>query len=340
MKTIYIGRNAGNDIVLNDPSISGRHAEITIGDDGQIVLTDYSTNGTYVNGMQIHHSSQLVNYGDAVLFPGGVQLDWNQVMGNQGGYNPAQNQYTMAGGAAAYGNPVGGSSPMPNTTGSGHNHYEVPNNGGYGGASLEFGLTFSEGFSTGLRNALSLLGALILYVLTIWIPYLNIGTTIAMASLPARWAEDKTFNPLEIFASRYRRVMWNYMLASVLTFFIYLMAFAFMFFPLYVAVIALSLTTLFVIEHDMTPIDAIQASNHATYGNKWKIFGLYILFGLGAGVVFALISVLLGLLVAESGSGAVAVLMAILIYGLMILMMSIAIGISGSIWRQLKDSVQ
>lgn len=333
MKTIYIGRNAGNDIVLNEPSISGRHAEITIGDDGQIVLTDYSTNGTYVNGMQIHHSSQLVNYGDSVVFPGGVQLDWNQVAGNQGGYSPAQNQYTMAS-TPAYGAPAGGHSPIPNTTGSGNSHYEVP----AGGAKLEFGLTFSEGFTTGLRNALSLLGTLILYVLTIWIPYINIGTTIAMASLPARWAEDKTFNPLEIFASRYRRVMWNYMLASVLTFFIYLMAFAFMFFPLYVAVIALSLVSLYVIEKDMTPIDAIQASNNATYGNKWLIFGIYIVFGLGAGLVFGLLSALVGLLIVESGSGAVGVLMAILLYALVILMMSIWIGVSGSIWRQLKEN--
>lgn len=336
MKTIYIGRNAGNDIMLNDPSVSGRHAEITIGDDGQIVLTDYSTNGTFVNGMQIHHSSQLVNYGDSVVFPGGVQLDWNQVAGNQGGYNPAQNQYTMAG-AAAYGNPVGGGSPDPSTTGSGHSHYEVPNNGGYGAVKLNFGLTFSEGFSSGLRNALSLLGAVILYLLTIWIPYINIGTTIAMASLPARWAEDRTFNPLEIFASRYRRVMWNYLLASMLTFLICLMAFAFMFFPLLVAVIAMSLVSLYVIEKDMTPIDAIQASNKATYGNKWMIFGIRFLYGLGAQLVFLLISVLLGLLLADTGSGAVIMLVSILLYGLIVLMASVMIGINGSIWRQLNN---
>lgn len=340
MKTIYIGRNAGNDIQLNDPSISGRHAEITVGDDGQIVLTDYSTNGTYVNGMLVHHSSQLVNYGDAVVFPGGTQLDWNQVMGNQGGYNPAQNQYTMAS-TPAYGASVSGNSPIPNTTGSGNSHYDVPNKGGYGGAQLSFGLTFSEGFSSGLRNALSLFGTIILYVLTCWIPYINIGTTIALASLPARWAEDKTFNPLEIFDSRYRRVMWNWMLLSIFLFGIYLVSVVFLFYPVIVASIALSLSVLYVIEKDKTPIDAIQASNQATYGNKWMIFGINILYSLCASFVGWLLMLLCGLLVgASEGNGAVIFLAVLIVFAVLTLIGSISIGMSGSIWKQLNGSVE
>ena len=79
MRTIRIGRNANNDIVYSDPSVSGNHADLTISDDGQLILTDHSTNGTFVNGQPLRQSSQPVSFGDSVVFPGGFQLDWNQV---------------------------------------------------------------------------------------------------------------------------------------------------------------------------------------------------------------------------------------------------------------------
>lgn len=34
----------------------------------------------------------------------------------------------------------------------------------------------SEGIGLGIKNAISMLGATILWLLTIWIPYLNVGT--------------------------------------------------------------------------------------------------------------------------------------------------------------------
>lgn len=42
----------------------------------------------------------------------------------------------------------------------------------------------SEGIGLGLKNAPSLLGAVILWLLTIWIPYINVGTTIAIQTIP------------------------------------------------------------------------------------------------------------------------------------------------------------
>ena len=43
--------------------------------------------------------------------------------------------------------------------------------------------TIKDGLAIALVNYLSLVVAAALYVITIWIPYLNVGTTIAMASL-------------------------------------------------------------------------------------------------------------------------------------------------------------
>ena len=52
-----IGRDAGADLVVDDPGVSRRHAEIRISHDGprqQVMIRDMgSTNGSYVNGDQV-----------------------------------------------------------------------------------------------------------------------------------------------------------------------------------------------------------------------------------------------------------------------------------------------
>lgn len=54
MKTINIGRNSSNDIIINDSYISGKHAIITQISEEQFKITDNnSTNGTFVNNQKI-----------------------------------------------------------------------------------------------------------------------------------------------------------------------------------------------------------------------------------------------------------------------------------------------
>lgn len=63
---ISIGRAAENAIVLADPSVSGRHAQLQLaGDDYQLVDLE-STNGTRVNGETIR--SVLLHPGDRIRF--------------------------------------------------------------------------------------------------------------------------------------------------------------------------------------------------------------------------------------------------------------------------------
>ena len=59
--------------------------------------------------------------------------------------------------------------------------------------------TIKDGIAIALVNFLSLILTTVLYILTIWIPYLNVGTTIAMCSLPAEMAKGGAINPLFIF---------------------------------------------------------------------------------------------------------------------------------------------
>ncbi len=63
-----VGRTSDNDIVLDDSSVSSRHARITRGEDGAVVLEDLgSTNGTMVNGDRVVDPVRL-RRGDRISF--------------------------------------------------------------------------------------------------------------------------------------------------------------------------------------------------------------------------------------------------------------------------------
>jgi pSer/pThr/pTyr-binding forkhead associated (FHA) protein/V8-like Glu-specific endopeptidase len=78
---ISIGRNPDNKIVINHPSVSAYHAEIRIGDEGSVFITDKnSTNGTILKGRKIPKDVEVsVTRGDRINFGGAVDLDWKQV---------------------------------------------------------------------------------------------------------------------------------------------------------------------------------------------------------------------------------------------------------------------
>ena len=72
-----IGRN-GN-IVVGSPQVSHKHAKLTRNDDGSFVLEDLSsTNGTYVNGIQIVRKTITIH--DKVQLAGIVDIDLTPYM--------------------------------------------------------------------------------------------------------------------------------------------------------------------------------------------------------------------------------------------------------------------
>ena len=81
MQLISIGKSSGNRIVINDPRISSYHAEILLGDDGSIFITEKkSTNGTTVRGQKIQPETEIsVNRGDKITFAGVADLDWSKI---------------------------------------------------------------------------------------------------------------------------------------------------------------------------------------------------------------------------------------------------------------------
>ncbi len=80
MRLLKIGRDPGCDIVLHSDKASALHAEITILNNGDILLEDKnSRNGTFVMNRPIKPGTQVsIKRGDAIRF-GDVELMWDQV---------------------------------------------------------------------------------------------------------------------------------------------------------------------------------------------------------------------------------------------------------------------
>ncbi len=62
---ITLGRSRDNTVVLNEPSVSRRHAKLMPGDGGWLLVDLGSANGTFVNKKRI--TEQLLSHGDVVL---------------------------------------------------------------------------------------------------------------------------------------------------------------------------------------------------------------------------------------------------------------------------------
>ena len=90
MQTFRIGRGQQNNIVINDPTVSETHCQITLDDSGRYYISDLgSTNGTYVNGSPVQGSAWL-NPNDTVHI-GNTILPWMDYF-----TTPAQPAYPQA----------------------------------------------------------------------------------------------------------------------------------------------------------------------------------------------------------------------------------------------------
>jgi pSer/pThr/pTyr-binding forkhead associated (FHA) protein len=63
-EVVRVGRSPANDIVLDDSSVSRRHALLTVRGEATVILDDRSLNGIQVNGTRV--SEAALKDGDAV----------------------------------------------------------------------------------------------------------------------------------------------------------------------------------------------------------------------------------------------------------------------------------
>lgn len=134
--------------------------------------------------------------------------------------------------------------------------------------------TIKDGVAIALVNFVSLILTTLLFIVTVWIPYLNVGTTIAMESLPAELAKGKVINPLFIFDSKYRKNMGEFFILMALMTGAISVGLGFGFIPGIVIAIAWDFAIVLFVDKDMSALDALRESNRLTYGHKARIFGI------------------------------------------------------------------
>lgn len=132
----------------------------------------------------------------------------------------------------------------------------------------------SEGATIALKNVASIAGAVVLWLITLWIPYINVGTTIALQTMPIELGKGKIISPLYIFEEKYRKYMGEYFTLTGLISLSLIPAFLFMVVPGIIIAIGWSLAYYILVDKGVAPGEALVRSNNATSGYKWVIFGI------------------------------------------------------------------
>ena len=151
-----------------------------------------------------------------------------------------------------------------------------------------------EGASLGLRNSLSIIGAYLLYILTIWVPYINVGTTIAIVSLPVSISKGRVISPLEIFYSKYRKNMGTFFLLLFFMFFGYIFSILFLVIPFIILSLSWSQAIFLLVDKGINPMQALNESNKITYNYKIKIFLIQLILSIAYFLIYFTINLVFG----------------------------------------------
>ncbi|MBN2534435.1 MAG: hypothetical protein JXB88_16235 [Spirochaetales bacterium] len=156
---------------------------------------------------------------------------------------------------------------------------------------LTVGSIVKGAFEKGTKNLVPILINYLLWLLTLWIPYINIGTTICILTLAAKVSKDEPISNTEIFNPVYRKRMGEFFLAGSFIGMGVGMGMLFFIAPGIVIALAWSLALLLVVDKELNPLEAINKSNTLTYGKKGTIF-------LGILVISVIIAVVTAIIMA------------------------------------------
>lgn len=182
---------------------------------------------------------------------------------------------------------------------------------------ISIGSIVSEGFKLGFKNIASLIGAVFLWIITIWIPYINVGTTIGLLSIVIAMSKGSMISPTEIFDRKYRQYMGEFFLIVAFLYIGITVGFVFLVIPGLVISLAWGQSIYLMLDREMNPIEALKVSNQITYGEKWTIFWGTLILGL---IFYALILVLsgIGYMISETAVGILSVIGVIVFYPIML----------------------
>jgi len=188
--------------------------------------------------------------------------------------------------------------------------------------------TLREGVDISIKNIGPILVNLLLWVLTIWIPYLNVGTTIGLfIGIVSKLSRGETISFTEIFDPKYRKYIGEYFLTAGLIFVGTFIGVIFFIIPGIIISIAWSFALLLVIDKGKNPTEALTLSNNITYGNKVRIFLITFI----ASLIFSIVQVILSSF--DNGFAS------FLVFITVIFQLFVSLGIQASMYKQLAGNV-
>lgn len=156
---------------------------------------------------------------------------------------------------------------------------------------LEFGDILAHSFRWGFGQYFRILLMLVLWVLTVWIPYLNVGTTIAVTvGAPILLSRQQRIDPTFIFRREYRTVMADWFLLLGLMLGAVVLGVVFLVIPGIVLGLGWILAPLLLVDRGVGVLDSLRRSWEATLGEKWTLFfgllALYLLYLIPAVLIY------------------------------------------------------
>ena len=201
---------------------------------------------------------------------------------------------------------------------------------------LDIAATLKDGIEIGIKNIGPILVNVLLWVLTVWVPYLNVGTTIGLSvGIVSKAGRGEAISFTEIFDPKYRKYMGEFFLTIGLIALGVGIGIAFIIVPGIVIGLAWSLALLLVIDKGKRPVDSLALSNSLTYGNKWRMFGIFFI----TGVIFGIVHSFLLFIGDLSDSIGLGVFISFITFLLGLCEVFIFVGLWASVYRQLAGDV-
>lgn len=154
---------------------------------------------------------------------------------------------------------------------------------------LNFKQTIADAFKVGMANIGNLLLTALLWIITVWIPYLNVGTTIGFYKIIIALSKGEAIKPTSIFSKENYKGLGDFFLLFGLQTAGTIAASLLFVGP--IVSLAWGFAFLFFIDKKVSPLKALSLSYDTTCGEKWTLFFLYIVFGL----ILSIVTSILGL---------------------------------------------
>ena len=152
--------------------------------------------------------------------------------------------------------------------------------------------TLVYGVNLGIKNIVNLLLMALLYVITIWIPYLNVGTTIGFYKAVISLSKGEAIDPTSIFSKENFKSLGDFFLLLGLQTAGLGAAAMFFFVPAMVMSLAWQFAMYFFLDKGTSPLKSLGLSYDVTCGEKWRLFFTYLLLG----VAICLVLLILGMI--------------------------------------------